>query len=427
MITRPKVLISAFACHPEPKSEHFPGEAILGWSLVKEIERFADCHVMTWAVNRRGIEGSEGYGKPGGAVFHFLDLPERYYRTLGHRHYGLRFYYFLWQRLSGAYARKLHESEGFDLSHQITFSNEWMPSFMGPGLPVPFIWGPVGGGQKVPACLMALLDGRDRGRERMRVFLQSVWRLTPARRRTAGKASAILVCNRETKDVLRPWSAKIVDFPVNGIGSDDIAPVPPRRDPGEAFRALYIGRFDGIKGLPLAFEAFGRFAARRPNSVLTIAGEGPERARLERLASAAGLAGRVRFVPWLSRAEVMAEMRRSHVFLFPSLRDGGGAVVVEAMAAGLPSICLDIGGPGFHASPEWGFKIAPGAPEGVAAKMAAIMESLHDDEGTRLKLAAACLRRAADYYTWQRHGERVRELYARILGLEMKDGTEVVL
>ena len=148
---RPKVLISAFACHPEPRTIHFPGEAILGWSLIKEIEKSADCHVMTWAMNREGIENSPGYGRPGGTVFHFLDLPDRYWRTLGDKHYGLRFYYFLWQRLAGSFARRLHKAEHFDLCHQITFSNEWMPSFMGPALSIPFIWGTGRrGGRKSP-------------------------------------------------------------------------------------------------------------------------------------------------------------------------------------------------------------------------------------------------------------------------------------
>ncbi len=413
--TRPRVLISAFACHPEPKTIHFPGEAILGWSLVREIEKFADCHVMTWARNREGIESYPDYGKPGGAVFHFLDLPDRFWRTLGHRHYGLRFYYFLWQRLAGSEARRLHREEHFDLCHQITFSNEWMPSFMGPALSIPFIWGPVGGGQKVPGKLMSLLSARDRGRERMRVLLQDVWRLTPARRRTAGSASAILVCNRESREVLRHWSDKVVDFPVNGIRASDVAGSAGKRGPGDGFRVLYAGRFDGIKGLSLAVAAFAEFAAGRPDASLIMVGEGPEKERIVRLAADAGLVDRVAFLPWLERAGVMAEMRRSHVFLFPSLRDGGGAVVIEAMASGIPSICLNVGGPGFHMSPEWGCRIEPGSVGEVRDGIVGALERLYSDEALRSSMAAAGLARAAGYYAWEKHGERVRGIYEKAL------------
>lgn len=412
---RPKVLISAFACHPEPKTIHFPGEAILGWSLIKEIEKSADCHVMTWAMNREGIENSPGYGRLGGTAFHFLDLPDRYWRTLGDKHYGLRFYYFLWQRLAGSFARDLHKTEHFDLCHQITFSNEWMPSFMGPALSIPFIWGPVGGGQKVPGKLMPLLTDRDRRRERMRVILQWVWRLTPARRRTARSASSILVCNRESREVLGPWSEKIVDFPVNGIRSGDVRGPIARRGAGDGFRVLYAGRFDGIKGLPLGIRAFGKLAADHPDVSLLLVGEGPEKERLEALVAGLGLADRVRFLPWLARDGVYEEMRRSHVFLFPSLRDGGGAVVIEAMASGLPSICLNVGGPGFHMSPEWGFRIEPGSPDKVCDVIADALEKMYSDETLRAGMAAAGLERAAGYYTWEKHGERIRGIYGKAL------------
>jgi hypothetical protein len=63
---RPKVLASAYACHPAPSTAHFPGEAILGWHLAKEIAGFADLHLLTWAFNRDGVEGtlSNGSGRP---------------------------------------------------------------------------------------------------------------------------------------------------------------------------------------------------------------------------------------------------------------------------------------------------------------------------------------------------------------------------
>jgi len=413
--SRPKVLVSAFACHPEPKAVHFPGEAVLGWFLVKEIERFADCHVMTWARNREAIQKTAGFEGPGRAVFHFLDLPAAFYGALGSRHYGLRFYYFLWQKLAGSLAGKLHSLVGFELSHQITFANDWMPSFMGPGLPIPFIWGPLGGGQKVAPGLMSLLTPRDRRRERMRVRLQSVWRKTRARLKTAEAASAVLVCNNETKRVLEPWKEKIVDFPVNGITAGSITESVNERQPGQMFRVFYAGRFDGIKGIPLALRAFAILAGKYPDVEFVLGGEGPERERLEAMASEPGLSGHVRFLPWLSRSGVLTEMRRSHVFLFPSLRDGGGAVVVEAMASGLPVICLDAGGPGFHVSSEWGFKLRTGNPDAVSREMASALEILYLDEQRRMRLAAAGRSRASEYYSWKEQGERLERIYERVL------------
>jgi len=412
---KPKVLVSAYACHPRPAAAHFPGEAILGWSLAKEIAGFADLHLITWAFNRPGVEGTlaDQDGRP--AAVHYVDLPDRLHRTLRDRHYGVRFYYFLWQRRAAKFAKELFRREGFDLFHQITFSNEWMPSFIAPALPVPFVWGPVGGGQKVPKELMGTLARRERRQEKSRTFLQSVWRAMPARRRCARKASAILVCNKETKDVLARYAAKVVDFPVNGISATDIAAGNAGPGKGDGFRLLYVGRFDAIKGLPLALEALRLLLGVAPAATLELVGEGPERPRLEELAARLGIADRLVWTPWLPRDEVFSRMRRSDVFLFPSLRDGGGAVVVEAMASGVPVVCLDVGGPGFHVQNGWGVKVAPGRPESVAAGLAGALERLWSDPNLRTSLGRAAVDRARSFYAWDRLGERLRRIYADAL------------
>jgi len=408
---RPKVLVSAYACHPRPASAHFPGEAILGWSLAREIAGFADLHLITWAFNRPGVEGTLAGpdGRP--ATVHYVDLPPRLHRALRDRHLGTRIYYFLWQRAAAKLAKELYRREGYDLFHQITFSNDWMPSFIAPALPIPFIWGPIGGGQRVPKELMGTLARRDRRQERSRTFLQSLWRATPARRRCARKASAILVCNKETKAVLARYAAKVVDFPVNGIAREDIAADLPVLHGREGFRLLYVGRFDAIKGLLLAFEALRILAGIAPGATLELVGEGPERPRLEELASRLGIADRLVWTPWSPRAEIFSRMRQSDVFLFPSLRDGGGAVVVEAMASGLPVVCLDVGGPGFHIQDGWGVKVPPGRPDAVAAGLAGALGRFWCDPGLRVRLGYAARERAASFYEWGRLGETLHGIY----------------
>ena len=144
---------------------------------------------------------------------------------------------------------------------------------------------------------------------------------------------------------------------------------------------------------------------------LELVGEGPERPRLEALASRLGIADRIVWTPWSTRSEVFQKMRQSDVFLFPSLRDGGGAVVVEAMASGLPTVCLDVGGPGFHVREPWGIKVAPGRPDAVAAELAAALGRFWCDPGLRDRMGRAARERAASYYEWGRLGERLRGIY----------------
>src|SRR5512136_2582541 len=102
---RPKVLASAYACHPRPSTAHFPGEAILGWNLAREIVGFADLHLVTWAFNRDGLEGTLGApdGRP--AEIHYVDLPPGWHEIFRDRHLGTRIFYFLWQRAAAKAAR----------------------------------------------------------------------------------------------------------------------------------------------------------------------------------------------------------------------------------------------------------------------------------------------------------------------------------
>jgi glycosyltransferase involved in cell wall biosynthesis len=408
---RPKVLASAYACHPRPSTAHFPGEAILGWNLAREIVGFADLHLITWAFNRDGVDGTLRAPDGREAAVHYVDLPPRLQSILRDRHLGTRILYYLWQRAAARAARELHRRERFDLFHQITFSNDWMPSYIAPCLPVPFVWGPIGGGQKVPRELMPTLARRDRRQERSRVLLQNVWRRTPARRRAAAKASAILVCNRETEAVLSRWREKITAFPVNGIERSDLSAEAPSPDRRNGFRLLYVGRFDPIKGLPLALEALRILRTIAAEAVLELVGEGPEKPRLQALAARLGLSDALIWTPWSPRTEIFEKMKRSDVFLFPSLRDGGGAVVVEAMACGLPVVCLDLAGPGLHIRDGYGIKVRSGRPDTVAAELAAALGRFWCDPGLKDRMGRAAMERAASFYEWGRLGEKLRGIY----------------
>jgi glycosyltransferase involved in cell wall biosynthesis len=169
------------------------------------------------------------------------------------------------------------------------------------------------------------------------------------------------------------------------------------------------------KNFAAAIRAFAAFHSRHPRSVFEIVGEGEEAKRLHDLAAELRVSAAVRFTGWLPQKDLMEKMRASDVFLYPSLREGGGAVVVEAMACGLPVICLDHAGPGFHIHPEWGIKIAPRDPAGIVKHMDAALETLHENPAVRTAMGSAARRRAEDFYVWDRLGEKLQEIYQQAL------------
>jgi glycosyltransferase involved in cell wall biosynthesis len=185
----------------------------------------------------------------------------------------------------------------------------------------------------------------------------------------------------------------------------------PGRGISEGFHVLSAGRLVRIKGFDLAIKAFGNFARQHPDAQFTIVGEGPELARLQGLTRTLGLERQVRFEGWMAREQLFTRMASCDVFLFPSLRDGGGLVVVEAMAAGKAVICLDLGGPGLHVTDQCGIKVTPRSPEQAVTEMAAALERLYNDRELGVRMGKAARQRVEQVYDWDRVSERVLEMY----------------
>ncbi|GBD39719.1 D-inositol 3-phosphate glycosyltransferase [bacterium HR37] len=102
--------------------------------------------------------------------------------------------------------------------------------------------------------------------------------------------------------------------------------------------------------------------------------------------------------------------------MHPSLHDSGGWVCVEAMAAGRPVICLDLGGPALQVTEETGFKIPTRTPEQAVVEMAKAMLRLARDLDLRLKMGEA-RRRVWEEFSWERQGRQMKEIYRKELVL----------
>jgi len=297
-----------------------------------------------------------------------------------------------------------------------------MPSFIGAFLPLPFIWGPMGGGQKVPGGFKKTIHWKNRINQNLRLAGQWFWRNTWFRRRCVKKALAILVCNTDTESKIKTDGKKLYFYPVNGISSKELRlysktqeEIPP------LFRVIYAGRMDAIKGINLGIKAFHSFSLKYPNSYFKIIGIGPEKERLEKLTSSLNLQAKVEFIPWLEREELFRQLSLSDVLLFSSFRDGGGQVVVEAMACGKPVIGFNVGGPGFHIQKDWGIKIEPKDPEYTIQEMSKALHTLYLNPELRKKMGEAGRRRAEDFYLWERLGEKLQRIYLDVLPKELTD------
>jgi glycosyltransferase involved in cell wall biosynthesis len=116
----------------------------------------------------------------------------------------------------------------------------------------------------------------------------------------------------------------------------------------------------------------------------------------------------------MERAAVMRAYLRHDTFLFPSLHDSSGNVVLEALSCGLPVICLDAGGPAVLVDPSCGFKVRPGEPSQVVEDLARALHALASRPALAEAMGEAARHHARDHYSWARQVLRMEQLYRAV-------------
>jgi glycosyltransferase involved in cell wall biosynthesis len=407
---RLRVLMSAYACEPERGSE--PG---VGWNWVQQIGRFEEVWVITRANNRQAIEDAPATQLLPNVHFIYFDLPRwSCFWKRGVR--GIHAYYYLWQL--GAYfvARKLHRKVGFDLVHHVTFVNYWMPSFLAL-LPVPFLWGPVGGGESAPRAFWKSFSLRGKVYESVRDIARKMAMLDPFVRLTARRAVVGFATTAETESRLRAVGCRqTCVLSQTALNEDEISrlhQLPPHTS--DSFRVLSVGDLLHLKGYELSLKAFALFHDQFPRSEYWLIGDGPERKRLEKLVRELGIVDCVTFWGRMRRADVLEKLVHCDLFLHPTLHDSGGWASVEAMAAGRPVICLELGGPALQVNDECGIKVPAISSKQVVHDIAEGLSRLASDPALRARLAEAGRQRVEEHFNWNRKGSEMAGIYAAVM------------
>ena len=392
-----RVLISAYACEPNKGSE-----PEVGWQWALEMARFHEVTVLTRANNRLAIE--EELESLRGT----RPLPQFIYHDEGplllwlkKRLKVIRLYYILWQQSAWDLISRLHEEHPFDLLHHVTFAGfRYRAAIWHHG--VPTVWGPIGGIESIPWRLLPWGHPRSLVAEIFRNinnFIQSApFHVLPRRVRAT---TVTLVSTQEMKQTLFHLGFETKLMPTIGLHVSKTDA--PRRKPADGpLKVLFVGNIITLKGVDLALQAVresGTYAS------FTLVGDGNFLPAARKLAGRLGLKGRVDFRGRLSRQETLKLYPEFDLFLFPSLHDTGGYAVIEAMACGLPVICLDCGGPRVSVKKGTGIRVPLGSRRQVVLGLA---EALRQYDGNRQLLTE--------------HGQAAREVILRDYDWEKKGG-----
>ena len=401
-----KILIIGHACGPGLGSE--PANT---WNWAWHLSRANQVWVVAHPEYKARVDRFLELEPNDNLKFHWITVNNRFDRWVPgqSQESGIRFHYWLWLTEAYEKAAVLHEEVQFDLLHHVSWSTIAIPPPFWK-LPVRSVWGPIGGGQFFPTALNPLLHQK-RIREGFRTLYVSLLPFSPRLRKSLASVSMVLVTNFETRSLLKRAGASNVELFLDcGVTGRPIEST--IRSTGGRVTLLWAGRIEPTKGLVVAIRALAECNDHQVR--LLVAGSGSDRTRMEDLTRELGLTNRVEFLGRIPHEDMPALFQRCDAFLFTSLRDSFGSVVLEAMAHGLPVVTLNHQGMRAFVPDDAAIKIPVKTPEQIIRDFARAIESLVSDPDSMHRMS-----QAASYFaneqTWMRRAEMMNALYDELV------------
>lgn len=417
MSPRRKILILAALCNPELGSE--PG---LGWNWATRIADHHDVTVITsdFEGSRAAVESrldrDPGLAKRIRFVFlPWFATPASGVSALLWNYYQPMYYaaYERWMRESYAVAMRLvDEEQGFDLCHQLNMIGFREPGYLWQ-LPLPFVWGPVGGTQNVPWGMLASLGPIEGFRHLCRNVINECQKRYFTRfRRALAASDAVIAVASDTAETLKKLHGVESEVIAAAFGTASHGRGRVRRPTGP-LRFVYTGQHLSRKGVPFALRALVELDASRPWA-FDILGGGAMTASWQRLAARLGIADRVTFHGFVTRERLFDLLDQGDVYVFPSLLEGWPASIAEALSLGLPVVTTEHQGMRDLVTPECGILVDPSRPRRLVDGLAEAFQRLTADPGLVTTLSEGALRRAAEISA-ERQIPAVLQAYERAL------------
>jgi glycosyltransferase involved in cell wall biosynthesis len=419
MPRRLRTLLIAELANPEWSSV-----PLVGWSLSRALGKLTDAHIVTQVRNREAFLRA---GLVEGREFTIIDseyVAAPFWRLADRLRGGdgkgwttltaiSSFSYYAFEMEVWRLFRARLKAREFDLVHRITPLSPTSQSLISRRLAkcgVPFILGPINGGLPWPKHFL----NRQHAEKEWLSHARFLYRLMPYYISTRKYSSAIIAGSKHAYDEIPSWAKeKSVYIPENGVDPERFNH-PRVRTATPPLKAAFIGRLVPYKGADILLEAAVDFL-KQGSLKLDIIGEGPQRQTLEAMVSQMGLQQSVRLLGSLPHREVQEHLRQCDFMAFPSVREFGGAVVIEAMALGVTPIVADYGGPSELVDDDTGIRVPFQNQQSLKEGMKKAISEVIRTPGILDKLGAAGKKKVEAKFTWDRKAEQILNVYEAVL------------
>lgn len=389
------ILMSSFNCSPYKGSENS-----LGWNWTYTAAKEGNTiSVLTWSVNKKDIEKywslcSEEEIKIRERIkYYYIEPKENKLKISNHINEILVYRSF--QKKAYEFAKQLIIKEKFDFVHHITWSSCVQLTHLYK-LGVPFVLGPVGGGERIPKKINISLTNKDKLTEWLRVLVQNMSRFNYSHRKLYSKSKKIFVSTKETKMIIpkRYWD-KVYILQASGLNRSDIVEQHKNYEKINCLKVLAVARLIYWKGIEIAIDAVIKAHLSGLNIEFTIVGDGEQRDELIKKVNEEHK-GVVNFVGSIDYSRLNEFYNDSDVLLNCSLHDSGCLVVIEALSQGLPVICIKTGGPATLTDDNCAIRIEPDSYENVVNNIAKELNNLANEPEKLSKMSYRALIRSQE-------------------------------
>lgn len=408
----PRVLLSAYQCGPGMGSV-----SQIGWEWYSRISALAAVTLVTHVRNRTCLEAA-GAPLPGTEII-YIDtewfagpiyrLACRLFPRSQHAVFLLSSVdFYIYDAVAVRQLRRRRRE--WDLVHAVTPVSPVAGTRLY-RLGIPLIVGPWNGGLDSPTTFPEIMK-QDSG---WLYKLRHAGRLLEILLGCTRNSALILSATAST-DASLPAGAPVMRMLENGVDLERFHPsaCSSRLASTSPLKVIFVGRLLPFKGVALLLQAIARVHKDIPIQ-LTIVGDGPIRGQLEQLASDLELSTDVRFAGNLPLAQVSERMREAHLFCLPSIRESGGAVLLEAEASGIPVVAVNYGGPAELVDDEVGCLVSADGPEPLIAGLANTFRDMVSNPDSWRQRGENGRRRAELRYGWNARMSDAVSIYRQVL------------